>query len=355
MFKVKNLNKNGTEIHAEDYERCKDDDLCCPDPQCSARMTYVQESEELATFFRAAHFRTLPNQKHVDGCEAYHEEREFKKRIDSIKDAISKGKKVLLSLNDRQTGYGLPSNLKINFVSQSNPDYASTQLYTFHQQNRGNFVSQSVKKIFSLMTILHTIDQIGGPPAFNNVFFAWQGQVKPYEDFVCDGVEFEKELFKRLYKKFDDETANHRFDAYGHQGAYGFPRMIEFRPSSEAMKNEHNIIFGQQTIVNRDKKSGARLFLKHAIDISKLDTNARQRVLQGKTIRIIATPKVNKTLSRNAFDSFYQGQDSSARLTWNVVGEHQIQVLNPDKKMSGPLPSVIQRTGLNRGQQLNLV
>lgn len=339
MFSAQILNHGSIEVHADDYQKSDKDTLCCPDPECTARMTYVQESEELATFYRAAHFRTLPHQKHVEGCVAHHEEKDFKQRIDTIKEAVSKGKKILLSLNDVETGYGLPSNLRVNFGSKSDPNYAHTELYAFEKENRGNFQSQSVKQIRTLMMMLYTIDKEGGPPAFNQVYFAWQGQVKTYQDFVCDDATHDKALFKELYGRAKDNGATHRFDAYNQVGAYGFPRLFEFQPSPTAINSKSDIVFGQQIIVNQDQKKGARLFLKYAIDIRKLDQETRARLLSGKPVRLLATPKVNYTHAKKAFEDFKGGATASVRLTWSVVGNHQIQIIDPDKKLGRPLPA----------------
>jgi hypothetical protein len=345
MFKVQILNQGANEIHAADYKKNEGDVLCCPDPQCHARMTHVSESQELATFYRAAHFRTMRGESHIEGCEAHQEEKDFKQRMDTIREALQKGKRILLSLNDVDTGYGLPAHLRVTFKGRSDPAYAHTELYAFEKEHRGNFVSQSVKKIFSLMSILHMIDKEGGPPAFNNVFFAWQGQVKSYEDLVCDGPECADKLFKDLLETAENHTSPHIFNYNGHRGAYGFPRLIEFEASELGRGKDKGMVFGKSRQVAYDPESKSKLWMKHAISISKLDEKTRERLLSGNLVRLIATPKVNATMARDAFKKFNGGHFASIRITWTVAGEHQLQVIDREKHLGKPLPARADKRG----------
>lgn len=343
------LHHNNEEIHADEYEKRAGDELCCPDPFCNARMTYVKESEEQAAFKREAHFRTLPSQKHREGCDAHREERDFKQRMDTIKQAAAEHKKILFSLNDLETSYGLPTNMKRDFGSASSVAFSLTELATFKSDNRGHYVSQSVRQIFSLVSMLNVIDAVAGPPAFNRVFFTWQGDVRPYEEVVCMDAEAEKTVFKRLYEKSKDLRHPHSFDAYGHQGAYGFPRFIEFTPARRGRNGQEHIVFGAQRLVNRDQSTGACLYLQNAIDMRKLDGEARKRLLSGGAVRLIAAPKVNRSLAKEAFDRYKEGQTASAWLIWNVMGDHQFQMLKKDARLSRPLPAS------PKGKQLNLL
>lgn len=339
MFTVEILNQNGRKIDADDYIKDAGDALCCPDPMCSAGMTYVSKSQEMATFNRAPHFRTKKGEKHVEGCEAHREEKEFKRRLDSMRDAIRDNKKVVLSLNDAETLYGLPKNLGQTFNSRSDPAYAHTDLYAFEKEHRGKYVSQSVKKIRTLMTMISLLDAEFGPPAFNHVYFAWQGQVKPYADCICGTKDDALKLARDLYQQAGDAKNPYRFEKYGHIGAYGFPRIIEFTPSSSAYVGHKKMIFGEQTQIDYHGDHKSRLFLTHAIDIAKLPEDARARVLNRQSVRLIAVPKVNRTMVDKTVNDFRAGTSGSIRVTWTVCGDHQVQSLNPDQRMSSPMPA----------------
>lgn len=337
MFQVRNFASHDPErlIHADGYSKSAEDDLVCA--CCNASMIYVSAAQESSAFYRPPHFRTKKGQSHREGCEAYREERDFKQAIDSIRDAVRRGDKILLSLND--LGYfGLPENLSIKFGSVASETYKNSELATFKFNNRGHYRQQSVKSIFTLMTMLTIIDKESGPPAFTRLYLTWQGDVRSYAEFVCDDLGFDKDLFKKLYKKAQDIYHPHRFQWKDQVGAYGFPRLIEFRPNSVGKKGDKDIIFGEQRTLNVNKETGARLYLKHAVDIRKLDAEARKRILEGRSVRLLATPKVNQTYAKQAFDDFKNGHTASVRLTWTVIGDHQIQLLKPEQKMGGVLP-----------------
>jgi hypothetical protein len=344
MFSASLINNGYQKIESDDYEHNPEDELCCPDPNCRANMIFIAETTEMATFNMPAYFRTKQGEKHISGCTAHQQEKDFKKKMDSIIEALQNNKKIVFSLNDIETLYGLPKNLGRTFNSRSDPAYAHTELYAFETENCGKIKSQSVKKIRTLVSMIHLIDRKLGLHALNNVYFAWQGQLVPYENLICQDKEQSHALARNLYVASRDTNNPYRFEKYEQVGAYGFPQMIEFTPSKTAKSGKKNMIFGDQYVLEQNGKK--TLYLTHAIDLGRLDEDTKNRVLNGNSVRLIAVPKVNRTIVDRAVEDYQSGKSASIRITWTLTGGHQVQSLDPEKAMSIPLPSIIERKQL---------
>lgn len=344
MFKVRDINSSTPfeEIHADDYKKSDASDLRCP--CCSAHMIYVRESNPSSAFARSAHFRTALGDQHDDDCKAVTEEKYIDRISKTITEALDRGDMILLSLNDLAHGFGLPKNLDRTFNGVSDPAYLQSEVHDFKTRYRGHYKQESINSIFALMTILNLIDREKGPPVFNRIYMTWRGQILPYDKFVLSqdsDVDLDKELFRDIYAKADNKTYPHRFEYDGFKGAYGFPRIVEFRPTKSKRSRDKDTLFGPCRLAARNPDNKARLSIEHTIDIRGIQNPAvRERLASGHVVRLLATPRINATYARRAFQMYEAGCDDFVRITWAVSGDHQIQILRPDLKLSRPLPQL---------------
>jgi hypothetical protein len=323
MYEARIANDDNRLVDAINYTKNRHDELCCADPSCGAGMVAVRESTELGSITRAAHFRTQRGDTHKDGCTAHAEEKHFTKSVKSIKEALKKGHTVIFSLNDLDSNYGMPKSMGQTFNSRSDAAYKETELYKFEQENCGRYISQSIQKIRTLQTLLQTIAIDHGPEAFRQVKFAWQGQIKSYDEFLCDDMDKAHEISRQLYGEAGHKQNPYRFDYKGHIGVYGFPRMVQFQLLSVGTDKNAHMVFGDEKIVSDDGQ-GATITLRQAIDTRKLDADTKARLLDGEPIWIIATPKVNRTMVDSAVKNMRQGQSSAIWLALNVNGDAQM-------------------------------
>ena len=316
---------NNVLIDAANYRKQSGDVICCADPNCGAEMVSVKATKELATFNRAKHFRTKPGETHKQGCEAHAEEKQFNKTVKSIGQSLSKGHKILFALNDLDSNYGLPPTMGRTFNSRSDPAYKNTELYRFERDNTGQYFTYSVKKIRLLQATLNMIQANYDPSVLDNVHFAWQGQVKSYDEFMCDDMDKAHEVARELYLEAGDRGNPYRFDYKGHVGAYGFPRMIPFKMTSVG-KGE-DIVFGAEKTVSQ--LGGSTIKLQQALNIKNMEPNLRKSILDGETVWVMATPKTNRTVIERSIKDLAKKRSSSIWLVFNVNNDAQCTIVPP--------------------------
>ena len=342
MFRVQILNQNGLEVHAEDYIKSSDDILCCPDPNCHAQMLHVKEGQKLGSIQNPTHFRTKPGAEHVNGCTAHREEREFKKCVESMRDALIKNKIILFSFNDAEHTYGLPKPLRLEFETESCPEFKKTEVYQFKKENVGNFKSISVPRIEILVSLLFEMEALGQPEAFERSRIAWQGKIATYA-YVVNEVSLDGlDLVRSLYVQAKDSNAVHRFEVGNDIGAYGFPRVQTFEmPRWAKGFGKGRLLLPSTTI---EINGNARLSFQHALDIGRLNNDDRQKLLHSDRVRIAATPKVNRKHVDAAVSKYRGGGQGYIHLAWTIAGAHQFQsLLSTHEKPARSLPVALKR------------
>ncbi|MGB1076722.1 MAG: hypothetical protein ACPG05_00305 [Bdellovibrionales bacterium] len=275
---------NGVNIRPEDYsEDLHKGKLCCPDPQCSATVHYVSESEGVdgSQTSRAAHFATNRGEEHAAGCEVKKYEAACHRAVVSIEN----GGFVLFNLNviPKQATTRFNDNARSKLVRgliEAKADWA--------EANRSVFKTISIKNVGDLVRVLDHIEEKHGKKGLDNCFFNSGGFIMHHSRV---DLRNNPDAVQQLYK---DMVTSERPNNKGHVISkphfsektwyFGFPRLITV---SGLHTQGRNVAGAEETLLTNTSRKTFRQVIKPKSHDGSL---TRHDLLNGSDCTLISSP-----------------------------------------------------------------
>lgn len=273
---------NGENIRPDDYkEDIHKGNLCCPDPACTATVTHRKKSENTdgGQGSREAHFATMPNQKHVKGCEVKKYEASCHRAITSL----GKGGFVVFNLNmiPKRVTSKFNEKARRNLVPgiiECKKDWVSS--------HRQLYASVAIHHTGDLIPILEKIEEKHGKEALNRCMFNSGGYIIPHNEFdLRDQPEKVENLFKSLFHK--EKGAVVYKVRSNPNWVFGAPRLITVTNTRSAGYNLQGA--PQKITTNKNDRDLFPIIKPKSPD----QTLTRSNLIKEQDCTLIAQPHIN--------------------------------------------------------------
>ena len=301
---------NGKNIRPEDYnEEIHKGNLCCPDPQCSATVHFVNESAGVdgSQTSRSAHYATNRNEKHVNGCEVQQYEAACHHAITSIKD----GGFVLFNLNlipkNATTKYSdeFRKSALVRGLLEAKADWAET--------NKRAFKTISIRNVGDLVRVIDLIEKKHGQDGLDRCFHNSGGFIMHHSRVdLRNKPEDVKQLYKDLITSSRLGNKGHRLSKSEFKNQtwfFGFPRIITVSGLTPLRGN--NVVGQKETIQTEVNEKAFQQIIKP----KSLDNSiTRHELLTGVDCTLVARPHLCLETEKDALND----PKGVASLSWSL-------------------------------------
>ncbi len=265
--------------------------VSCSEDGCRAQVNFRTGSlAEGGANPRRDHFYSLDITQHKTACPTLDPDYEQKASIKcSLEDAIARGMDILLNMNFKTTMRVLPSFNRESRFDSRNP-YQIWQVQTIHAP----FAMHNMEEA---LETLNRIYEIGGYAALSRTHIGHCGDLRPVTQIMM-GVQ-DRTKTADLYREMDRDFAA----LSGLQIAFGFPRILGFRPSyASATRAGDNVLSSDRTA------SG----LGHSVEC-KGSVHDTDIINQGGDTCIFAVPMLRKGSQTIQWQVIHQGMITRAK------------------------------------------
>lgn len=320
--------QNGVKIHITDYNP-DGGDLCCADPKCGAQLYYQPTVRKNGSERASAHFASINRNDHRENCTELSLDLEIREESLSLKQAVLKGRHIILSLNDL---FGLPPQLWVDFAPAAKGQKPNTRLQAFKDSLRNPITgkkghsSHSIRTIKELISHIKRIHNHGHDAALHKTWITWQDKTIPFHDFYLDTEASQKQYFRDLYNQ--SKCGNHfKFAAHKKGGnTWDMPHLYRFRPSRLTHEDPMSGRLASAAISLKEAhdQTNVPLILQHNVNMGMASQPIQREIFANDTF-VLAAMSIDIIRTKKDVCTYNKGNNrpTFVILRSSVEGDHQ--------------------------------